>query len=52
MIMLVLFSNIAGLILKEWRNCSMRTRQLLVFALLVLIAAVIILTYGNYISQA
>lgn len=52
MIMLVLFSNIAGLILKEWRDCSIRTRQLLAIALLVLVAAVLILTYGNYITQA
>ena len=52
MIMLVLFSNIAGLILKEWKDCSMRTRQLLAIALLVLVAAVLMLTYGNYITQA
>ena len=50
MIMLVLFSNIAGLILKEWKGCSGRTRIFLLIALLVLIAAVLILTYGNYIS--
>jgi L-rhamnose-H+ transport protein len=52
MIMLVLFSNIAGLILKEWKDCSIRTRQLLAIALLALIVAVLVLTYGNYITQA
>ncbi len=51
MIMLVLFSTITGLILKEWSNISSRTRQLLVLALFVLIAAVLLLTYGNYIGS-
>ena len=50
MIMLVLFSNFAGLILKEWKGCSGRTQIILLIALLVLVAAVLILTYGNYIS--
>jgi L-rhamnose-H+ transport protein len=50
MIMLVLFSAIAGLMMKEWNNVSPRTKQLLVAALLVLITAVLLLTYGNYIS--
>jgi len=50
MIMLVLFSSIAGLIMKEWKNCSAVTRRLLILALLVLIAAVLLLTYGNYLG--
>jgi len=48
MVMLVLFSTIAGLIMKEWRDCSKRTKLLLVAALLVLLIAVLLLTYGNY----
>lgn len=50
MIMLVLFSSIAGLVMKEWKNCSATTRRLLIFALLVLITAVLLLTYGNYLG--
>ncbi len=50
MIMLVLFSSVAGLLLKEWKNCSRLTMRLLILALLVLITAVLLLTYGNYLS--
>jgi L-rhamnose-H+ transport protein len=48
MIMLVLLSSLAGLIMKEWNNCSKQTVRLLFSALAVLIAAVLLLTYGNY----
>lgn len=51
MIMLVLFSSIAGLLLREWNGCSSRTIRLLVLALFVLVIAVLLLTYGNYIAQ-
>ncbi len=50
MIMLVLFSSFAGLVMKEWKNCSAVTRRLLILALMVLIAAVLLLTYGNYLG--
>ncbi|HNU87426.1 MAG TPA: L-rhamnose/proton symporter RhaT, partial [Ferruginibacter sp.] len=50
MIMLVLFSSITGLVMKEWKNCSSVTMRLLILALLVLITAVILLTYGNYLG--
>lgn len=50
MIMLVLFSTVAGLVMKEWKNCSALTRRLLILALLVLIVAVLLLTYGNYLG--
>jgi L-rhamnose-H+ transport protein len=50
MIMLVLFSSVAGLVMKEWKNCSATTRRLLILALMVLIAAVLLLTYGNYLG--
>lgn len=50
MIMLVLFSSVAGLALKEWKNCSRLTMRLLILALLVLITAVLLLTYGNYLG--
>jgi L-rhamnose-H+ transport protein len=50
MIMLVLFSAVAGLVMKEWKNCSARTMRWLIGALIVLITAVIMLTYGNYLG--
>jgi L-rhamnose-proton symport protein (RhaT). len=50
MIMLVLFSTIAGLVMKEWKGCRHNTVNMLVAALLVLISAVLVLTYGNYLG--
>ena len=51
MIMLVLFSNVVGMVLREWRRSRRITRTMVGFALLVLIAAVLALTYGNYIAE-
>ncbi len=50
MIMLVLFSSIAGLLLKEWKYTSRDTRLKLAVALVVLTTAVIVITYGNYLG--
>lgn len=51
MIMLVLISNVVGLILREWRGCGGRTRVTLGLALLVLSAAVLLLTWGNHVGE-
>lgn len=51
MIMLVLFSSVAGLLLKEWNTSSRATKTKLAVALLVLTAAVLVLTYGNYLGS-
>ena len=50
MIMLVLLSSFAGLIMKEWKNCSANTMRILLAALVVLLMAVMLLTYGNYLG--
>lgn len=50
MIMLVLISAVVGLVLKEWRGVSRKTSRMLVLALMVLIVAVLIITYGNYLG--
>jgi len=52
MIMLILFSSSAGIIMKEWYGRRSRTKIALALALMVLIGAVLVLTYGNYIGQA
>lgn len=52
MILLVLISSITGLAMKEWKNCSDRTIRLLVSALVVLVLAVLLLTYGNYLGES
>lgn len=51
MIMLVLFSNLTGLLFREWKGCSARTRIAIVLGLLVLIASVLSLYYGNYLGE-
>ncbi len=51
MIMLVLLSAVAGLLMREWKNCSPKTMRLLWIALAVLITAVLLLTYGNYLGS-
>jgi L-rhamnose-H+ transport protein len=51
MIMLVLLSALTGLALKEWAGCNSTTRRLLLAALLVLVAAVLVLSYGNYLGS-
>lgn len=52
MIMLVLISNVVGLALREWQGCGGRVRATLLGALLVLSAAVLLLTYGNHLGDA
>src|ERR1019366_6033466 len=44
MIMLVLFSNLVGVALREWRACRRLTHGVIAFAVLVLTAAVLLLT--------
>jgi L-rhamnose-H+ transport protein len=51
MIMLVLFSAVTGLILKEWKECSAPAKRLLAASLIVLITAVLLLARGNYIAS-
>ena len=52
MIMLVLISNLVGMLLREWRQCHRVTRRTLGISLAVLIAAVLLLSYGNYIGDS
>ena len=51
MIMIVLFSNVLGLVFHEWKGCRPRTRAAISVALLVLVTAVVMLTYGNYLGD-
>lgn len=52
MIMLVMLSSVAGLLMKEWKYCRAKTMRLLFIALIVLMTAVLLLTYGNYLGEA
>ncbi len=51
MSMLVLFSTLAGVAFREWKGCRPRTWTALVAAILVLLVAVGLLTYGNYLGS-
>jgi L-rhamnose-H+ transport protein len=51
MTMLVLFSNLVGVVLREWAACRRATRVTIGMALLVLLSAVLLLTYGNYLGE-
>ena len=51
MIMLVMFSNLVGVALREWRQCRRLTHGTIRLALVVLVAAVLLLTYGNYLGD-
>ncbi len=52
MILLILFSTAAGLAMREWIGCRRKTHWALIAALVVLIAAVLALTYGNHLGEA
>lgn len=51
MIQLILFSALAGVLMKEWVGTRPRTRATITVAVAVLIAAVLMLTYGNYTAE-
>ncbi len=51
MIMLVLISNVVGVMFREWKDCRRRTKVAIGFSLLILAGAVLLLTYGNYIGD-
>lgn len=52
MIMLVLISNLVGVLFKEWHGVRRRTQAAITASLFVLMAAVLLLTYGNYIGES
>ena len=52
MTMLVLLSNVVGIVLREWKTCRPVTRWMLRIAMTVLVGAVLLLTFGNYVGEA
>jgi len=51
MIMLILFSIVVGVILREWRGVRNSTRVTVAIAFVVLVGAVLALTYGNHLGE-
>lgn len=51
MSMLIFFSYIIGVIMKEWKGVDKKTYTSLIFALFVLVVSFVIMTYGSYIGE-
>ncbi|MEI8287998.1 MAG: L-rhamnose/proton symporter RhaT [Verrucomicrobiota bacterium] len=51
MIMLILFSIVVGVTLREWRGARMTTKTAVGFAFAVLVGAVLMLTWGNHLAE-
>ncbi len=51
MIMLILFSIVVGVVLREWRGARMTTKTAVGFAFVVLVGAVLMLTWGNHLAE-
>ena len=47
MIMLVLFSKVLGILLKEWYHCAFKTKKVIYGGIGLLIIAILFLTYGS-----
>lgn len=51
MAFIIIFSNMWGLILKEWKGSNIKTVRMIVLGLMILIVSTIIIGIGNYIQQ-
>lgn len=51
MSMLIFFSYIIGVIMKEWRGVKRQTYITLIVALLVLVSSFVLMSYGSYIGE-
>jgi len=51
MIMLILFSIVVGVVLREWSGSRLQTKTAVGIAFSVLLGAVVIMTYGNHLGE-
>jgi L-rhamnose-H+ transport protein len=51
MSMLIFFSYIVGVLMKEWKNVKLQTNIILIAGLVILIASFCITSYGSYIGE-
>jgi len=51
MIMLILFSIVVGVLLREWRGAQPPTKYTVSVAFIILVGAVLALTYGNHLAE-
>ena len=52
MIMLVLFSNLTGILFSEWKGTTVRTKKMIVVSLVILTLSVSAITAGNYLGSS
>ncbi|MDH3982221.1 MAG: hypothetical protein OES84_04890, partial [Kiritimatiellaceae bacterium] len=50
MIMMILFSTVLGLVMREWHGCRRITIYTIALAIVLLVASVLVLSYGNYLG--
>jgi L-rhamnose-H+ transport protein len=51
MAFIIVFSNVWGLILREWKGSSRRTHRIIFFGILVLILSTFVVGLGNYLES-
>ncbi|MBE0653863.1 MAG: rhamnose:proton symporter [Bacteroidales bacterium] len=51
MSMLIFFSYIVGVLVKEWRKVTRKTYLILIFALITLVLSFVIMTYGSIVGE-
>ena len=51
MALIIVFSNIWGLIFREWKGTSRRTHSIILAGILVLIASTLVVGLGNYLES-
>jgi L-rhamnose-H+ transport protein len=47
---IMIFSTLWGIALREWNGTGRRTKLLVAFSLLVLVASTLVVGYGNYLG--
>ncbi|MHC4619528.1 MAG: L-rhamnose/proton symporter RhaT [Planctomycetota bacterium] len=51
MAFIIVFSNIWGLIFREWKGTSRRTHRIIFFGILVLVLSTVVVGFGNYLAS-
>ncbi len=52
MAFIIVFSNIWALIFREWKGSSKRTHRIIILGILVLVASICVVGWGNYLKKA
>jgi L-rhamnose-H+ transport protein len=47
---IIIFANLWGIVLKEWKGTSVRTKALVACGLLLLVGSTVVVGYGSYLK--